>query len=153
NRERPAGGEAAGSSRLLYVDFPSGGDALWAWTGASLAPLSPPGERGESVALPVHVRGIGPEVLQGVIAARVGVEDVDDHVAVVLHDPAAGLVALDREALVAGRPHRRVDLLGDGVDLAAAGAGTQDEVVVKRGQAAHVEDKDVFGLVLLADAG
>src|SRR5207248_11011782 len=65
----------------------------------------------------------------------------------------ARLVALDRQALVALPAQRGVDLLGEGVDLAAAGAGGDHEVVVEGGLAAHVQDEDVAGLVVGGDLG
>ena len=46
-----------------------------------------------------------------------------------------------------------VDFLGDGMDLPAAGAGGQDEEVVQGGDASHVEDDHVAGLVVGRDAG
>src|SRR5436190_14999879 len=51
-----------------------------------------------------------------------------------LHDPLAGLVALDRETLIADPVQGGVDLLGEGVNLAAADAGCQHEVVVQRSE-------------------
>src|SRR5262245_38642647 len=83
-----------------------------------------------SVALPIDALGVGPEVLQAVVFAGVGVEDVDDDVAVVLHHPLGGRVAFDAEAGVALLVHLGVDLLRQGVDLAAAGTGREDEEVV-----------------------
>src|SRR5712664_338174 len=49
---------------------------------------------------PVDARRVGPQLFQRVILARVGVEDVNDHVAVILNDPLAGLVALDGDTPV-----------------------------------------------------
>src|SRR5262245_40932743 len=74
---------------------------------------------GSVVPFPVDPGGVGPEVLQGVVLARLWVEHVDHHVAVVLHHPAARLVALHRMAEVAMLSHGGVYLLGDGVDLPA----------------------------------
>src|SRR5256885_14532413 len=53
--------------------------------------------RARLVSLPGNVRCVGPQVFQRVVAARVGVENVDHHVAVILDDPAAGFVAFDTE--------------------------------------------------------
>ena len=46
---------------------------------------------------PVNSPGVGPEIVERVIAARLLIEQVNDDVAVVLHDPAAGVVAFDAE--------------------------------------------------------
>src|SRR3954468_9552659 len=64
------------------------------------------------VTLPVHAPGVGPEILQRVILARLWIEHVDHDVTVVLHDPPAGFVTLDAETAVAFRMEGGVDLLG-----------------------------------------
>ena len=108
---------------------------------------------GPDVALPVHAPRVGPQVFQAVVLARVGVEDVDDHVAVILHHPFAGFVALDGQRAVAFRVQGGVDFFADGVDLPAAVAGGQDEEVVQGSDASHVEDDHVAGLVVGRHAG
>src|SRR5262249_492010 len=100
------------------------------------------------VVLPVNARSVGPEILDGVVFARLRVEDVRHQIAVVLHDPARRLVTLDRKPDVAAVSQRRVDLFGDGVDLPAAGAGSDDEEVVQGRDAPHVQNDDVASLVL-----
>src|SRR5947209_1495013 len=92
------------------------------WRQTSLT-ASAPRQPGSVGVFPVHARGVGPQVLDGVVFARVRVEDVDDHVAVILHDPFAGLVALDGPAPVAALVQGGIHLFADRVDLAAAGAG------------------------------
>src|SRR5262249_16966446 len=90
---------------------------------------------------------------QRVIRPRVRVEHVDQEVAVVLDDPLTRLVTFDPHPAVANAAHRIVDLFRQRVDLAAARAGADDEVVVQGMQAAHVEDDNVAGLVITGRPG
>src|SRR5262245_34942570 len=101
---------------------------------------------------PLDVRRIGPQVFEGIIQPRVRVEYVHDDVAVILHNPARGLVALDGQPLLAGVRQGGVDFFGEGMNLATAGARGQHLEVVERSNASHVEDNDILGLVLLGDA-
>src|SRR5262245_61980085 len=109
--------------------------------------------RGPSEALPVYPLRVVPKLLESVVLPGLGRKHVDDNVAVVLDDPLAGLVALDGKALLALRMECGVDLLGERVDLAAAGPGGNYEEVVERCLSPHVEDEHVAGLVLGRDPG
>ena len=75
-----------------------------------------PAVRGSARSLPVDARSIGPELLQPVILAGLGVEDVDHEVAVILHDPARRLVALDRTALVIDTSELSAEILNQLAD-------------------------------------
>src|SRR5207237_4221589 len=46
-----------------------------------------------------------------------------------------------------------IDLLGQGMNLAATGSSHYYEEVVKRSDATHIEDENVLSLVIKADAG
>src|SRR5829696_10586810 len=105
------------------------------------------------LAFPVDARGVGPQLFEAVVGSRVRVEHVDQHVPVVLHDPLARLVPLDPHPGVADPAQGVVDLFRQGVDLAAAGAGAQDEVVVQRVEAPHVEDDNVTCFVIASRPG
>ena len=94
-----------------------------------------------------------PRVFKGIITARVLIEDVNDDVAVILHHPAARLVALDAQAFFPFGTHERVHFLGKGVDLPTAAAGHEDEEIEDRRDATQVQDEHVLGFVVVADAG
>jgi hypothetical protein len=58
---------------------------------------------------PVDMGSVGPEILQGVVLARLGAEDVNHHVSVVLHHPGAvfilqntGIISRLNAAVAAG---------------------------------------------------
>src|SRR5947209_16765261 len=89
---------------------------------------------------PADARGVGPQLFEGVVLARARVENVHDHVAVILYHPAARLVPLDGQPTVTRPRQGGVDFLGEGMNLATAGAGDENEVVVQTGDAAHVKD-------------
>ena len=103
--------------------------------------------------LPVDRRGVAPEHFELVVGAGLAAEDVADDVDEVDEDPAAAGLALDAELLDPLLLEVGPDPLGDGPELPLAGAGAQDEEVGDLGQLAQVEDQDVLGLELVADAG
>src|SRR5262245_10601008 len=116
-------------------------------------PRSSHSDRARLFALPVDAWGVRPELFQCVVLPRLGVEHVDQHVAIVLHDPLAGAVALNPHPPVADAPEGVVDLLRQGVALAAAGTGADDEVVVQGMKAAHVKNDDVAGFMVAGRPG
>src|SRR5438046_5319039 len=67
--------------------------------------------------LPIEWGRVGPEIIEPVVAARLRVEDMDDNVAVILHDPLGRRVAFDAQAGFSFARHGRVDFSGQGVDL------------------------------------
>src|SRR5262245_45470233 len=69
---------------------------------------------------PIHAWRIGPEVFEPVIIAGVLIEDVDHDIAVILHHPAAGLIARNGEAFLPFGAKGRIDLLGQRMYLAPA---------------------------------
>ena len=102
---------------------------------------------------PVELRGVAPDLLEGVIGPALRREDVDHEVAVVDQDPAAFLRALQPELVLAQLLHLGVDLAGDGVALPPGGGGGDHEEVEQRGRLAQVEEQDVLGPVVVGDPG
>src|SRR5436305_12361280 len=93
-----------------------------------------------SVPHPVNSWRVLPELFEPVVVPGLGAEQVHDDVAVVLHDPPGGLVALHGEALLAVGTHLRVDLLRPHVELTAAGAGDDHEEAIGGCLASHGEN-------------
>src|SRR3954453_5811964 len=93
------------------------------------------------------LRRFAPELLEAVELARLGREDVDDHVEVVHEDPARLRDAFDapREQAVL-LLHVLVDAVVDGLDLAVGAAGGDHEVVGVAQHAAKVELDDLLRL-------
>ena len=95
------------------------------------------------------LRGFAPELLEPVVLARVGREDVDDHVEVVHEDPARLGQAFDaagQQAVVL--LHVLVDAVVDRLGLAVGAAGGDHEVVRVAEDAAQVELDDVDRLLV-----
>src|ERR1043166_2663774 len=91
-----------------------------------------------------HVRGVAPQALQAVESARFLGEDVDDEVAEVDEDPAAGRRPLDEQRLdVLLGAHLLDDAVGDGLRLPLARGGAKNEVVRDRRQFADFEHVQV----------
>src|SRR5262249_30826723 len=107
----------------------------------------------ELLARPVYPLRIRPQILEGVILTRFLIEDMDHDVAIVLHDPTARLIALDAKALFALCVYVVANFVREGVNLASAGAGHDDEKVEDRRDATQVQDEHILGLVGVAGAG
>ena len=108
----------------------------------------------EAALLDDALRGFAPELLEAVELARLGREDVDDHVEVVHEDPTGLGHALDapgKEAVLL--LHVLVDAVVDGLDLAVGAAGGDHEVVGVAEHAAEVELDDVLCLDVGGEAG
>jgi hypothetical protein len=73
---------------------------------------------------------------------------VDDHVRQVEQDPLAAIVALDVVRLLAGSVQALDDRVGDGLGLAALGAGADDEAVGEGGDFPQVEGDGVLRLLV-----
>ena len=72
----------------------------------------------------IDALGLAPQIFEGVIVARLFVEQVNDDRSIVEHDPAAFFVAGNAHPLIAQVVFQRmVDLFAHRVQLAAAGAG------------------------------
>ena len=99
-------------------------------------------------------RHLAPQLLERVEVARLGREDVDDHVEVVHEDPLRLLRALHparQEAVVL--LHALVDAVVDRLGLAiGVAAGHEEEVGVVE-HAAHIQRDDVCGLDVTGIAG
>ena len=96
-----------------------------------------------------------PELLEPVVVAGLGREDMQDDVEVVGDDPVALALAVDR---VGEDPFIAVleavaDLVHDRPRLTRVLAGADDEVVGVRAHRPHVEDDDLVGQLLLGEAG
>ncbi len=153
---RPAGRPFRTPARS--ADAPSGRAApkrALSWSSTFIGRAHPAVRRARPAAalLPVEAGGIAPDVLERVIGAVLGREDVDDEVAVVDEGPAALLGALDAELGLAELLHLLVDLDGDGVALPARGRRDDHEVVDQRGGLAQVEQEDIPGAVVVGDPG
>jgi pimeloyl-ACP methyl ester carboxylesterase len=97
---------------------------------------------------------LAPEILKSVIFARFGVEQVDDHGAIVEQDPAALAVAFDAHPVVFKFAFQDpVDFLADGVELPAAVARYEHKIVELGGHRPHVEHGDVFAAVIFGRTG
>ena len=101
-------------------------------------------------ALPVDFRAVAVEPLQVVEGARLLLEQVDDDVAVVHHDPPAEVRALDGAVGLAQRLELDVQLVVDGPDVVAVLARGQDEVVRDLQLTLDGDHPDVLGLLLVA---
>src|SRR5579875_3316071 len=76
---------------------------------------------------------------------------MDDQVAVVLHHPFAGFVALDGQPAIALFVQGGVDFFADGVDLPSAEAGGEDKEIVQGSDPPHVKDQYIPALVFGGD--
>ena len=91
-------------------------------------------------------RRLAPELLEAVVVARVGGEDVDDHVEVVHEDPARLVEALDAARQHAAvLLHPLVDAVVDRLRLALRVAGADDEEVGVADHVVEVDDDHVDG--------
>lgn len=78
---------------------------------------------------------------------------MDDHIAVILHDPLALVVAIDPLALRPRLLELLVDLLGDGQHLASACAGRQNEKIKNGGDGGQIKDQRVVRLEVIGNLG
>ncbi len=111
------------------------------------------GQLGQLDRPPVELAGLAVQRVEVVVRARLGLEDVDDHVAVVEQDPPAQLDALGARVLLPGRLEPRVQLVVDRPDLGAAVGGDEDEVVGELQLVGDVEDADLPGLLGVGEVG
>src|SRR6266496_805607 len=102
---------------------------------------------GCSVRIPLHDRGVPPQVLEAVVLALLVMEHVDDEVDEVQQYPTACLVALRSNRSDPLALQLAGDLVGDGVDLAVGTARGDHEVVGDRDELADVEDDDSSALL------
>src|SRR5258708_2841824 len=97
----------------------------------------------------LQARGVVPEILETVHGALLGMEDVDDHVAVIRDDPLA-----EREAVNAERAElvllldAVLDFVCDGLELRLGGTAADDEEIRERGKFAQIQHDDVLRLLL-----
>ena len=73
-------------------------------------------------------------------------------IAVIGQNPFALGVAFDADGAVALQPQLPVDLIGDGLHLPLVVAGADDEIIGKGGDAAQVQNDQVFGLFVFGRA-
>jgi len=93
--------------------------------------------------------GVAPEALEGVEAALLLEEDVDDEIDVVEEDPLGGAAPLDVARLHAeGLAEPFLDPVGYGGDLAVGRSVADEEVVREIAPAAKVERPRVPGLLV-----
>src|SRR6476646_5776074 len=102
----------------------------------------------------LDARDVAPQILEAVVRAELGREDVKHDVEVVADDPR-------RLALAVRRPWERpvlvlqplAHLVPDRLHLARVSAGADDEEVGVDADRPHVEDHDAFRHLVLGDAG
>lgn len=83
---------------------------------------------------------IGPELLQRIIVARFVIEQMNYHVAVVLQNPGSRRVTFHAEAFFAKLFRKRsFDFVGNGVQLATAGAGNYEKEIENGSQLTQIE--------------
>jgi len=101
----------------------------------------------------LHDPGFTPEAFELEILAGLGLEDVDEVIAIIGQNPFAGFVAFEAVGEVAVFVlDLEADFIGDGLHLAGVGAGADDEMVGERGYAGEVENDDVGGLFFTGGA-
>lgn len=91
---------------------------------------------------------IAPEVFQTVALAEFGMEDVDEDVIVIHHNPTAGriTVAVQRaNSLVA---EAAGDFIGDGLEMRLGSAGANQKKVGDVGNAPNIENDRVLRLLV-----
>jgi hypothetical protein len=91
-----------------------------------------------------------PETLEVVVGTRVRLEYVHDEIAIVLENPLGVLVAFDADRHLAAVFQFEVDLVTDGLVLAAAGACANQKEIGERGDLSEIENDDVVGLLGLS---
>ena len=97
---------------------------------------------------------LAPQILERVVASGFGIEQVNDDGAVIQQYPAAFVVAFDAHPMIAQFAFQYpVDFFADGVQLAAAVAGNEHEVIEFRRHAPHIERDDFLAAVFLGRAG
>jgi AraC-like DNA-binding protein len=99
---------------------------------------------------PIDAFGAGPELFQGVIVAGLVVEQMDDHVAIILQNPRAGGVAFHAiQLLVELFGQRVLYFIGNGVELTSTGAGDQQEVIELGRQLPQIEKHNLLPAIFV----
>ena len=95
-----------------------------------------------------------PELFESVILARLGLEHLDDDIAVIEQDPTAFVVSFDAVSFIAQPLFVGViDLFADGMQLPSTRSRDDDEEIEARRYFAKVEDDDVLSTIVVSDAG
>jgi hypothetical protein len=92
---------------------------------------------------------IAPELLEIVMLPLVRRKQVDDHIAVVEHQPALLRLSFDAALFLVILLGRFEDRLGKGIQHTVAGAVTYDKIIGERCNVFDVEKQDVFTLFVL----
>ena len=99
--------------------------------------------------LPIHSRGVTPQIFEAVEGALVSVKNVDNHLQEIEHHPLAGGKSIDRDG-----PNRmilsqsRFEFVCDRFQLRLGRAGTNHKKICKRRDAAQIQHNDVFRLLV-----
>ena len=98
-----------------------------------------------------HAFSIAPELLQSVALAQFGMEDVQHHVGVIHHDPAAGRVARAMVGPDPGLAQPTGNFIGNRFEVRLGGSGANQKIVGDCGNAAHIQNQHVFRLLVEGD--
>ncbi len=102
----------------------------------------------------IDLRGVGPQSFQAVERPGVFVKQMNHNRAVVQHDPAAVIVAINVHSFVIEFVFELViDLFAHRVQLAATGSGRNHEIIENRGVRRHVHHDDVRAAVFGSSLG
>ena len=97
--------------------------------------------------LPIHSRGVTPQIFEAVEGALVSVKNVDNHLQEIEHHPLTGGESINRDG-----PNRmilsqsRFEFVCDRFQLRLGRAGANHKKICKRRDAAQIQHNDVFRL-------
>ena len=101
----------------------------------------------------VDLLAVGPQMLEGIELARLVVEDVHDHAAVVQQHPRAAAVALAVQRLLAGLRELLLHLVAQRVDLRVGRTGADDKILRERRDLVDADELDIFALLAVERLG
>ena len=90
-------------------------------------------------------RGVGPEIFERVVVAFFLMENVDDHIRIIRHDPLTQREAVDaRRANVVLLAQPILQFAHERLQMRLRVSRADDEKVREAGEAAHVERHEIF---------
>ena len=104
--------------------------------------------------LQLDARGIGPETLEFVVVAGLGIEDVNDHVPVVEQHPLGVIFAFaSKRPLIDRLLEGVLHVLNQALDVATRSTGSDEEEVGQNNQFGYIEQGEVEALLVGDDLG